>query len=357
MKSSLLNIVFLFGAFQALLLIIGVNIRKPFRSSKKKATSLLLFIFFLVMIYYVSAISEWTTFYKYTWMFGSSSWMAIAPAYFIFLKALVDYDFKFKKLHILYFFVSLIFFLDGIWTSYYPNLGMFSSIATAEKYLDVWMLIFFISTSAFLFPSYRLLQNHKEHELHKQLMIFTKAIIGVIGIYAFIYLVIRKNYSLNFELSLIVLFMILIFALVFRAFRLAPIHSFYGEPKYQNLSQNKEADFGNLHNALKSSLNEKQLYLDPKLNLTQLSSAIGIRENQLSQYFNIGLNSSFYEYINELRLTHVEQLIRNGKYKELTITGLAFESGFNSKTTFYKVFKEKHNLTPSQYIKQASRLI
>jgi len=356
MNSTLLNIIFLFGAFQALLLIVGVNISRPLKSSKKKATTLLLLIIFLAMVYYVSIVSEWKQFQAYTWVLGNSSWMAIAPAYFIFTKSLISDSFSFKWIHLLFFCIPIIFIIDGLITSIYPNYGMFSWIETMETYLDKWMLIFFTSSTFFIAKSYKLLTKYKDHGLTKPLLIFTKALIIIMLSYALTYILIRKNYHLLFEVSLICLFMVLIFAIVFRAFRLAPTHTFFGEPKYQNLNQKDESNLKDLHTSVKSAISEEKLYLDPKLNLSKLSDKTGISQNQLSQYFNIGLNSTFYEYINEQRLNHVEKLFRNGDYKAYTITGLAFESGFNSKTTFYKAFKDKHNITPSEFIKRVSKI-
>ena len=357
MNSTLLNTIFLFGAFQALLLIVGVNMRRPLDSSKKKATSLLLVIIFAAMIYYVSIVSKWKGFYLYTGIIGSSSWMAIAPAYYLFIVTLTSPKFNFKRIHLLYFFIPLVFIIDGIVNSIFPDYGMFYWVDTMELYLDVWMLIFFTSSSFFVLQSYRFLKRDNDHELNKPLSIFTMAMMIIMGSYAFAYIIIRKNYHLLFEVSLICLFMILIFAIVFRAFRLAPTHTLFGDPKYKNLNHNKESDFNDLHNSIKSAVTEKELYLDPKLNLSKLSDKTGISQNQLSQYFNIGLNSTFYEFINDHRLNHVEKLIRNGQHKEFTITGLAFESGFNSKTTFYKTFKEKHGITPSEFIKRTSKVL
>ena len=357
MNSSVLNIVFLFGALQALLLIIGVNIRNPLNSSKKQSTTLLLSIIILALVYYVSIGFEWNNFYNYYWILGSTSWMAIAPSYFLFTNSLTTDNFKFKKKHLWYFSVAAIFLLDGAINLFKPEYGLFTWIDTMETYLDVWMLIFFATSTYFFVRSYFSLLKNESHELTKPLVSFTKALLTILFLYAITYIIIRKNYHLLFETSLICLFMILIFAIVFRAFRLAPSHTFFGEPKYQNLNANQKINYDDFHTKIKSVIVQEELYLDPKLNLSILSNKTGISQNQLSQYFNIGLNSSFYEYINEIRLSHVEKLIRKGDHKEFTITGLAFESGFNSKTTFYKAFKEKHEITPSEYIKRVSNSV
>jgi len=51
-------------------------------------------------------------------------------------------------------------------------------------------------------------------------------------------------------------------------------------------------------------------------------------------------------------LTYVKDVLLSPEYEQYTIAAIAELSGFNNKATFYKVFKEKYKLTPSEYIKQ-----
>jgi len=68
--------------------------------------------------------------------------------------------------------------------------------------------------------------------------------------------------------------------------------------------------------------------------------------------FSLHYKSNFYDFINRYRLAHLEQLIIHPDYEQYKIMSLATESGFKSKATFYKAFKGKHQVTPSQFIKQ-----
>ena len=55
--------------------------------------------------------------------------------------------------------------------------------------------------------------------------------------------------------------------------------------------------------------------------------------------------------MNEYRVKEVKEKLANKKYKSLTVLGIAYESGFNSKTTFNRIFKEETGMTPTEYIK------
>ncbi|MBD3903326.1 helix-turn-helix domain-containing protein [Chryseobacterium sp. Ch-15] len=90
-------------------------------------------------------------------------------------------------------------------------------------------------------------------------------------------------------------------------------------------------------------------YLDEELSLIKLSSLLNVSTNQLSQVINQNLNTTFYKFINSYRVEEVKQKLKNIEFDHYSILGIAFESGFNSKSTFNKIFKEETGMTPSQF--------
>ncbi len=97
-------------------------------------------------------------------------------------------------------------------------------------------------------------------------------------------------------------------------------------------------------------INEKP-FLDSRLNLTDLSEMINCSSNQLSLLLNESIGKNFYDYVNEYRLGYFHELTRNPKNKQFTFLSLAYESGFNSKSTFNSFFKRSTGVTPSEYLK------
>ena len=59
---------------------------------------------------------------------------------------------------------------------------------------------------------------------------------------------------------------------------------------------------------------------------------------------------SFVEFVNGYRVNYVMTALKNGEHKSLTLLAIAFDAGFSSKSTFYRTFKQKTNLTPSEYL-------
>jgi AraC-like DNA-binding protein len=90
-------------------------------------------------------------------------------------------------------------------------------------------------------------------------------------------------------------------------------------------------------------------YLNPDLTLQQLASQVNISPHYLSQVINEQFKANFFEYINRFRVEEVKSRINNPKFDSFSLLGIAFDSGFNSKSAFNRIFKKFTNQTPSQY--------
>jgi len=93
-------------------------------------------------------------------------------------------------------------------------------------------------------------------------------------------------------------------------------------------------------------------YLDPDLSLRNLAKQIDIHPNHLSWILNQGIGKNFNEFINQFRIETFKSIALEHENKKLSIEGMAYESGFNSKTVFNTFFKKETGLTPTQYLKQ-----
>jgi AraC-like DNA-binding protein len=110
----------------------------------------------------------------------------------------------------------------------------------------------------------------------------------------------------------------------------------------------------------KARLNElmdnQKPYLDSELNLTKLAELVNMTPHQLSYIVNTGFNANFFGYINTYRVEKAKQLLVKEEMNKLSILGIAFESGFNSKTSFNTTFKKITGQTPSEFKKRSSIL-
>ena len=95
---------------------------------------------------------------------------------------------------------------------------------------------------------------------------------------------------------------------------------------------------------------DEELYCNPNLTLTSIAKDLNIPAHTFSQFLNDNFNKSFSLFINELRIKKAKELLSvPNKY---TIEAIGYESGFNSKSTFYTTFKKITSRTPSEYRKR-----
>ncbi|MTI38003.1 helix-turn-helix domain-containing protein [Fulvivirga lutimaris] len=106
-----------------------------------------------------------------------------------------------------------------------------------------------------------------------------------------------------------------------------------------------------LKEELERLMKEEHVYKELNLTLDELASKLKTTSNRLSWLLNEVYHEGFNDFVNNYRLEAFLKSIEEGAHHKLTILGLANESGFNSKATFNKVFKNRLNTTPSNYIK------
>ncbi len=98
-------------------------------------------------------------------------------------------------------------------------------------------------------------------------------------------------------------------------------------------------------------MQEEKWFLNPSLSLRELAENLNISSNKLSWLLNERIGQNFNEYINTLRLEHFKENALNPANSHLTIMGLAYDSGFNSKSVFNAFFKKIEGVTPKTWLK------
>ena len=89
-------------------------------------------------------------------------------------------------------------------------------------------------------------------------------------------------------------------------------------------------------------------YLDPEMDLERLAKATGYTRNQISYLLNQVLGQSFYRYLNQARIGHLLERLK--QEPTARIDELAFAVGFNSLSVFYRCFREHTGMAPRAYL-------
>ncbi|MEP6930298.1 MAG: AraC family transcriptional regulator [Flavobacterium sp.] len=113
-------------------------------------------------------------------------------------------------------------------------------------------------------------------------------------------------------------------------------------------------DLREMKSTLIQLMDHKKPFLDPELSLFKLASQLHISSHLLSYVINNGFNENFYQFINRYRIEEAKKMIQDPKMGHLSLMGIAFEVGFNSKTVFNTTFKKTTSQTPSEFKKALS---
>ncbi len=122
------------------------------------------------------------------------------------------------------------------------------------------------------------------------------------------------------------------------------------------LKRLSEKQISNLSERLNNLMKNDKVYLDNEINLTTVANKLGISIHDASYLINEVTGSNFYNFINKFRVEEAKKLLTSSKAEKLNMLGIAFESGFNSKTTFNTTFKKSVGLSPSEYAKQQKKI-
>jgi AraC-like DNA-binding protein len=117
----------------------------------------------------------------------------------------------------------------------------------------------------------------------------------------------------------------------------------------QTRSSLDEKQFEEITKTVFHYLKSKKPYLNPDYSLQMMVDDLDISRHKLSEAINSGQKKNFYKLINEFRVEEVKEMLINPAYNHYTVLGIGLECGFNSKTSFNRIFKEETGLTPTEY--------
>lgn len=123
--------------------------------------------------------------------------------------------------------------------------------------------------------------------------------------------------------------------------------------KYQSSSMTDE-EMDAIYNQLLQFFEEEKLYCDAQLKIQNLADRLNVSSNKISQTINSKTEKPFYDFVNTYRVEHFKSLLQNPEKQVFTILGLGLDSGFNSKASLNRIFKEFTGLSPKEFQSRAA---
>ena len=112
----------------------------------------------------------------------------------------------------------------------------------------------------------------------------------------------------------------------------------------------KDKAFEDKKGEINSLFQNEKLFLDPELNLAQLSERMSLNRMEVSELINLGFGMNFNDFVNSYRIEQFKERLKKGDHTRMSLVGIAFDCGFNSNATFNRVFKKEVQLTPTEYL-------
>ncbi len=103
-------------------------------------------------------------------------------------------------------------------------------------------------------------------------------------------------------------------------------------------------------------IEEEKLYKEMGLSVNEIAEKLDSQTYLVSQAINSCLGKNFFELINRYRVEEAKTLLKDESMNYLSIVGIGYEAGFNSKTSFNTSFKKYTGMTPSEYKKRGAIL-
>ena len=120
------------------------------------------------------------------------------------------------------------------------------------------------------------------------------------------------------------------------------------EAVYKNSSLTEE-DRNRYMKLILDYMHKEKPYLNFDFNQTDLAARLSMSRHHLSEVLSLCFNQNFYQFVNLYRVNEAQDLMKDPNYGKYKMLAIAYESGFKSKTSFNRVFKNHTGITPSEY--------
>lgn len=375
--TALLNI----AIFQGIVLGFVILRSSLFNSKSNKYIAYLLFTFSVILLNHVFDIQDAFTPYPLLQFINDIEWVFLLPVFlFLFIVNRIDEEVKNKQKTYLYFIPFAYSAVLNIAFDLHRVAGLFKIPETGLYFISILGLVQLFLALTFipllLVRSYFMIKHLKDPKEKKWIITFLTIVTLLLFAFLTIYMV-----GLSFHLDISATMS----TLALTATVVTHWTAYIGIYKYR-LAKNKEAVYHFLNNGsggasastqltesnltedtttqehrepiaadnlyfqkLELLCKEQHIYTDSTLNREKIAEKLGISPGYVSQIINTVTGDNFAHYINRYRVEAVKEMILNAEYENYNLLAMGLESGFTSKTTFYKAFKKITGQTPNEY--------
>lgn len=297
------------------------------------------------------------------------SWFLLGPLTYFYFKSITVSEWRFSRKDFWHFLPFILFVIIIPMISYKAlddrqvDYGMLSVFDKREKVLSTiqwtYSIVFmlqFVHLGYFLFKNLSLVNSYKKGLTSEYSTLEMKinwlrnfnVILIVVLVFSAIFLYIllvtdiyRRHLDYVYVLPIGVLFYVVSFKFMRTEWK--PVEN---GTKYLGSSFKKDKIQDHI-SKLDQLMQGDKVFLDNVIRLSDLATMMNMSKHHLSQLLNEHYKITFYDFINQFRVDEAKRIIKlHPEYKLLQV---AFDSGFNNKTSFVNAFKKFERSTPSRF--------
>lgn len=306
--------------------------------------------------------------------FPRSLGFAFPPIYYFYFKSQVDSNFRFSRKDIIYFFPFIIhtIYHVGVFAmghdfvmSWKQNFHNKYGIPNIEFFLRMALEVYFFYRSLKLYLEYRNWTETQFSDTEKVSFKWFRNFLIVLALGSLSQwgrLLVDSLYNLTFYENwwdnLVGVFLIYYVCITGYAQAQPTKNLIFNEVNSSATKTIETISYDNTNQpaidlVLKEKIDklmaEDKLYLEPELTLADVANRLKTNISIVSGVVNSGYNKNFNDFVNEYRVNAVKAMLKDPKSKHLSLLGIAFDCGFNSKSTFNRAFKKFTNVSPKDF--------
>jgi len=358
----IVDFILIIGFLLNILVLIGL-----IRIKTKQIPHKILIIFWsfilIALIHFYSKLHNIKSLYIITFIFVNGVRLLLAPIIYIYIKSIFDSNklsVKNQFIHFIVFFVYLIIYIipsviNNVFGEEIFHLNIILRSYTQGLLQDVFSMIYFYFSFRLFLNSRKNIKKHYSNIDEIDFLWIRNFIFCFFIVITFDILLVILSVIFNIDASLLgfVTVIILIISMIYLGFNgltqstiFLPVFLSNERKIKKNIPQN---ELTVLRESLESILNTKKPYLTPELTLSALAEIVNVSERKLSATINDEMNTTFYDLINKYRVNEAKIRLTSNEFDKYSIVGISETCGFNSKSSFYRIFKKETGLSPTQF--------
>ena len=340
------SIVFLIAAAQGVFLSLLIF---SYRTATNNLLAGIILLFTISLLYYVAF---WTKLadqlpFGFSVILGSTYLMT--PLLYFYIRSEKN-EVRYDKIQLLPFALYLLYYLFA------SSLGIDSTTRFIQEVIQIlYMVVYVLIMFIWIKRNTETNQESRKAPLLKRQILSSYA--GYVLSFASYYLLVWFNLlKIEYDYIISLTAAVFIYYVGYKGLKDAILTKKLNKTKYDRSSLSTSAA-KSIMSKIKSHFSAQKPYLDSDLRLEDIARQLSLSTHHISQSVNMIEKINFSDFVNKYRLEEAVEILCIPENRTKKLIDIAYQTGFNNKSSFNNAFKKLKGMSPSEYrMKQANKV-